>query len=126
MNIIIIEGRLTRDPESKTTQNGSTYTTFYVADERIAKGNEKKTTFHSCIAWGKKGEFVSQYFTKGKPISVIGNLQMEKYEKDGHEVTFYRVVADQVNFVVGDSSGKTEKPQQNELPFPEDDCGLSF
>lgn len=126
MNTIIIEGRLTKDPESKTTPNGSSYATFYIADDRIGKNNEKKTTFHSCIAWGKKGEFVCQYFTKGKPINVIGNLQMNKYEKDGQEITFYQVAVDQVNFVVGDSGQKTEKPQQNNLPFPDDDGGLSF
>lgn len=124
MNFITITGRLVKEPEKKTTSTGSTLASFYVADERPGKNGEKKTVYHSCTAWGKKGDFVLQYFHKGKPIGINGSIQMDSYEKDGEKVQFYKVVADEIFFLPGESA---QKPAQQNGGFdPNDTVDLDF
>ena len=84
MNKVILIGRLTSDPETRTSQTGVTSVTFTVAVDRFAsKDKEKEADFIRCVAWNKTGEFVGKYFTKGKPIALEGNIKTGSYEKDG-------------------------------------------
>lgn len=104
LNSITIMGRLTRDPTLRRTGNGTAVTSFTVACERdiAPQGQEKETDFIDCVAWRQTGEFVSQYFTKGRMIVVSGRLQIRKYtDKDGNKRTAAEVVADHCYF--GDS-----------------------
>lgn len=82
MNIAIISGRLVAEPELRTTQSGTSMTKFTVAVERrfVAKGQDKKSDFISCIAWGKTAEFVSKYFAKGAGIELHGEIITGSYE----------------------------------------------
>lgn len=100
-NKVIMMGRLTRDPELKTTPNGVSVCKFSIAvDRRFQnKGEEKKTDFFNVVAWRQTGEFVSRYFGKGNLILVEGELQTSKYtDKSGNEATWYDIVADRVCF----------------------------
>ena len=99
MNIIALSGRLTRDPELRYTQSQKPVCRFRIAVPR--PGTKDKADFISCIAWEKKAEFVSRYFTKGQRIEVSGVLTTREYEKDGERRTISEVRADQVFF--GDS-----------------------
>ena len=104
LNHITIMGRLTRDPELRRTGNGTAVASFTVACDRdvAPQGQDKETDFIDCVAWRKTGEFVSQYFTKGRMIVVDGRLQIRKYtDKDGNNRTAAEVVADHCYF--GDS-----------------------
>lgn len=101
MNVICLMGRLTADPELKTTQNGVSVTSFTLAVDRAytPKGQEKQTDFIQCVAWRNTAEFVSKYFRKGQRISLTGSLQSRKYtDKEGNNRTAFEVVADQVFF----------------------------
>ena len=101
LNIVVIMGRLTADPELRTTPNGVAVTSFSVAVERSyqKQGAERQTDFINVVAWRSTAEFVTRYFRKGSMIAVNGSLQMRKYtDKDGNNRTAYDVVADAVNF----------------------------
>ena len=114
MNKTITIGRLTSNPELRTSQNGSTSCRFTVAvDRNMGKDREKSTDFISCTAFGKNGEFVSKYFTKGSWIGVEGSLRTGSYKDKNHEdVTHYttEVWVDKVEFVgnKGDGGQQTQ------------------
>ena len=97
MNNIQLIGRLTADPDRRTTQSGITVTSFTLAVDRP---HVKETTdFINCVAWRQTGEFVAQYFTKGRKMGVSGILTTRRYEdKDGNKRTAVEVVVDQVDF----------------------------
>ena len=114
MNKTITIGRLTSNPELRTSQNGSTSCRFTVAvDRNMGKDRDKSTDFISCTAFGKNGEFVSRYFTKGSWIGVEGSLRTGSYKDRNHEdVTHYttEVWVDRVEFVgnKGDGGQQTQ------------------
>lgn len=103
LNKIILMGRLTRDPELRTTQSGVSVTSFTIAVDRDFKeGGEKKTDFINIVAWRNTAEFVGKYFAKGRMAIVEGRLQMRSWEdRDGKKRVSAEVVADNVYF--GDS-----------------------
>ena len=102
LNHITIMGRLTRDPELRTTQSGVSVTSFTVAVDRDfggRDGGERQTDFIDCVAWRSTGEFVSRYFHKGSMIVVSGRLQSRKWQdRDGNNRTSWEVNADNVYF----------------------------
>ena len=102
LNHITIMGRLTRDPELRTTQSGVSVTSFTVAVDRDfggRDGGERQTDFIDCVAWRQTGEFVSKYFHKGSMIVVSGRLQSRKWQdRDGNNRTSWEINADNVYF----------------------------
>lgn len=100
LNSVIIMGRLTADPELRTTTSGLSVTSFTVAVDRNYKsGEERETDFINCVAWRGTADFVTTYFKKGQMIAVQGSLQTRNYEdKNGNKRTAYDVVADNVSF----------------------------
>jgi len=100
LNKIILMGRLTRDPELRTTQSGVSVTSFTIAVDRDF--DKTATDFVDCVAWKNTAEFVSRFFTKGRMAVVSGRLQMRSWEdRDGKKRVSAEVVADNVYF--GDS-----------------------
>ena len=102
LNHIVIMGRLTRDPELRTTPNGVPVASFTVAvdqDYTSKDSGERQTDFINCVAWRSTGEFVSKYFSKGSMIVVSGRLQVRNYtDRDGNKRTAAEIVADNVYF----------------------------
>lgn len=101
LNVITIQGRLTKEPELRTTQNGVTVATFTVACEQdfVPQGGERGADFIDCVAWRGCGEFVCKYFQKGSMIVVTGRLQSRKWEdRDGNKRTSWEVNAGNVYF----------------------------
>lgn len=101
LNRVAIMGRLTRDPELRSTQSGTAVTSFSIAVDRDFKGKdgEKEADFLDIVAWRSTAEFVSRYFTKGNMIAVDGRLQTRSYEdKDGNKRKAVEIVADSVYF----------------------------
>ena len=104
LNKIILMGRLTKNPELRRTQSGTTVTSFTIAVDRDFKGQngEKETDFVDVVAWRSTAEFVAKYFTKGRMAVVEGRLQMRDWtDKEGNKRRSAEVVADNVYF--GDS-----------------------
>ena len=107
LNSVIIMGRLTADPELRTTPNGLSVTSFTVAVDRNYKsGDERQTDFISVVAWRGTADFVTRFFKKGQMIAVQGSLQVRNYEdKNGNKRTAYDVVADNVSFCGSKNEG---------------------
>ena len=105
LNHITIMGRLTRDPEMRTTQSGVAVASFTLAVDRDFSGRdgaEKQTDFIDCTAWRHTAEFVSKYFSKGRMAVVSGRLQIDNYtDNDGNKRKAAKVIADNIYF--GDS-----------------------
>lgn len=103
MNNVSLVGRLTRDPEIKTTNSGSTYARFSIAVDR--RGKDAGTDFINIVAFGKTSEFIERYFRKGQRIGINGRIQTGSYEgKDGKKVYTFDVIAENVEFVESKSA----------------------
>ena len=105
LNIIVLQGRLVRDPEMRNTQSGVAVASFTLAVDRDfggRDGGEKQTDFIDCTAWRHTAEFVSKYFSKGRMAVVSGRLQIDNYtDNDGNKRKSAKVIADNIYF--GDS-----------------------
>jgi single-strand DNA-binding protein len=100
LNVVVLSGRLTQDPELKTTANGISVCSFSIAVERRFKsGEERQSDFINIVTWRSSAEFVSKYFKKGQMIAIRGSIQTRRYQdKDGNNRTAFEVVADEVQF----------------------------
>ena len=97
-NLVVLGGRLTSDPELKTTPNGVSVTSFSIANDK-GFGENKKTSFINIVAWRSTAEFVTKYFTKGSLIEIEGSIQTRKYQdSNGKNHTIFEVVANKVDF----------------------------
>lgn len=122
MNKVILIGRLTSDPELRQTQSGTNSATFSVAVDRfMGKDKEKEADFIRCVAWGKTGEFVAKYFSKGKQIALEGNIKTGSYEKDGVKHFTTDVWVDKAEFAGSNPNGNNTQaaPQQTAAPAEE-------
>lgn len=99
LNNIIVMGRLTREPDLRTTQSGTAVTSFTLAVDRDFQRGEDKTDFIDCVAWRHTAEFVSKYFHKGQMAVVSGRLQSRKWmDQDGNKRTSWEILAENVYF----------------------------
>ncbi len=100
-NLVVLTGRLTADPELKTTQNGISVTTFSIAVNRNYRaGEEQQTDFINIVAWRQRAEFITKYFKRGSLIGIEGSIQTRKYQdKNGNNRTAFEVVVNNVQFV---------------------------
>lgn len=102
MNIAVLIGRLTDNPELRHTNSNIAVVRFSIAvDRRFARsGEERQTDFINIVAWRQQAEFICNYFKKGQQIAVEGSIQTRKYQdKDGNNRTAFEVVANNVSFV---------------------------
>lgn len=99
INRIVLIGRLTRDPESRTTGTGKSVVSFSIAVQKRMKPQDGSpdADFFNISAWGKTAEYVSNYLGKGRLVAVDGRLQSRKYTgSDGVNREVVEVVADNV------------------------------
>ena len=105
----ILMGNLTRDPELRTTPNGTSVCGFSLALNRSYRGSDgewqEATDFIDIVAWGPLGERVAQYLTKGRAALVNGRLQSRSWEQDGQKRSKVEVVANDVTFLGGQGAG---------------------
>ena len=105
-NKITLCGRICNDLSLKTTPQNISVLSFRMAVERQfqAKGEDRKVDFFNVVAWRNTAEFISRYFSKGKPILIDGEINSRKYtDKYGAEREVWEVVVDRACFV-GDKS----------------------
>ena len=125
MNVVILMGRMTRDPELKYTSGGKAYTSFTLAVQKMKDDAE----FIDCIAWEKTAETIAEYFRKGNRILVQGRLSVSSYEQNGEKRRMTRVVVNSFEFVesAGNSGNNSGYQQQqsfnnsNNKPVQNDD-----
>jgi single-strand DNA-binding protein len=126
MKQITIAGNIGKDAEVRSTQNGDKVTGWTLAVEERG-GQDKRTIWFDCTLWGKRGEALAPYLTKGGKVAVSGELSTREYEGK----TYLTVRADQVTLLGGKQSGNGDaggyqpEPQQrgrnddlgDEIPF---------
>ena len=101
LNKAILMGRLTRDPELRYTQSNIPVVTFSIAVDRnySNNGGDRQTDFIDIVAWRRTAEFVSQWFTKGQMIVVVGSIQSSRWQdKNGNNRTAIEFVVDNIYF----------------------------
>lgn len=96
INRVVLTGRLTRNPELKTTQNGLSVASFTIAVNRQFSDSQGKrgADFISCVAWRKSAENLCKYTHKGSLIGIDGRLQTRSYDNNGQKVFVTEVVVD--------------------------------
>lgn len=130
LNKVLFAGNLTRDPELRYTAGGTPVCNISIAANRYwndkSSGEKKEeTTFMRVTVWGKSGETVAQYFTKGMPIYVEGRLQCRSWETDdGQKRSSVDIVAESWQFVGSKSDGQSggqnsqaSVPAEDDIPF---------
>lgn len=118
MNKVILMGRLTTDPELKTTPNGISVTSFSLAVDRnyVKQGSERKTDFINIVAWRQRAEFICKYFTKGQLIALDGSIETRSYvDKNGNNRTAFEVVVENAYFT-GDKRNSQQGGYQQYQP----------
>lgn len=138
LNIIVVMGRLTRDPELRRTQNGTAVTSFTLACDRDFKSADgtKETDFIDVVAWKGTAEMAAKYFTKGRMAAVKGRLQFRDWQgRDGNNRRSAEVIAESVFFADSKPSGaavpasggvNVTGPDLHELDEDEADGDLPF
>ena len=112
MNKVILMGRLTANPECKQTQNGISVCRFTIAVNRpYQKDKQQESDFINCQAWRNTADFISRYFSKGKPIVVEGSLRNNNYtDQNGVKHYSIEVLVSNVEFTISD----TQNAQQGQ------------
>jgi single-strand DNA-binding protein len=120
LNKVFLIGNLTRDPELRVTPKGTAICQFGIAVNRQFKdesgATRDETTFVDIEAWGKQGELVSKYLSKGSPAMVEGRLKLDQWEDktSGQKRSKLKVVLDNVQFLStrgGGGGGASAAPQ---------------
>ena len=109
MNKVVLIGRLTKDPELKYTPgDGTAICRITVAVARAFKKDE--TDFINCVAFGKTGETIAQYFTKGRQIALAGNIRTGSYQaQDGTKMYTTNVIIENFEFVGNNSNDSSNQ-----------------
>ena len=122
LNNINVMGRLTKDPEMRTTNTGKFVTSFTLAVDRDFE--KDKADFFQCVAWNKTAEFVNRYFTKGQLVVVSGSMQSREWkdQKDNKRLS-WEIKVSNVYFaesrrqVEVEATDFKEIEDEGELPF---------
>lgn len=123
MNRFFAIGRLTKDPEKRTTQNGTSVCTFTLAvDRRFKNANgEREADFFPVVCWRQTADFVAEYLSKGKLAGVIGEMQTRSYEKDGVKRYVTECVAEDVKILSPKNEGVAQTREPEMTPVNGDD-----
>ncbi len=134
LNKVMLIGRLTRDPEARTTPQGTPITSFSIATGRVWKDQngvqQEKTEFHNVVAWRRLAEITAQYLTKGRQIYIEGYLQTQSWDDKTSGQKRYRTEIVAENMIMlgnkGDSGMKMTSgtatsftPTAQQSPSPE-------
>jgi len=134
MNKIILMGRLTRDPELRTTESGISRTTFSLAVQRKTKNEDGnyEVDFIDCVTWRDTADVIFKHFRKGSQICVEGSIRKDSFtDKDGNTKYNTYVLVDGFDFVGTQKETQSEtQPSGNESILADeielDDDSLPF
>lgn len=117
MNEFFMLGRLTKDPEMRTTTTGTSVCNFSVAvDRNFKREGEPEADFFNCTAFGKRAEVIGKYFQKGKPIQLRTEVRNNNYEKDGVKHYGFSFIVNDFSFVPNDKTANNNPNNQDYVP----------
>ncbi len=121
-NLVILIGRLGKDPETKQLA-GTTLCTFTLCTSEKYKNKQgekvEDTTWHNIEIWGKLADVAGQYLKKGSLVSIDGKIKMDTYEKDGEKRTATKIRVDNFKMLGGPEQAHQSKPEQSHTPKKE-------
>ena len=121
MNSLHIIGRLTKNPELRTTSTGLSVCSFTVAvNRKKTKDGQQETDYFNVTAWRERGETCAKYLSKGKKVSVVGPVSVRTWESNGKHGASLEVTAEEVEFL--SPRGETQPAQ----PEPQVDQQTGF
>lgn len=120
MNSCNFTGRLTKDPELKTTQSGKKYTMFCLAVDGIKdKDGNKTADFVDFIAWNKSAEIIAQYARKGSKLGVSGRLHTTIKEDNGEKRKYTEIIVNEFDLLDSKPKDQAEQPQEQPQEIPD-------
>ena len=113
INRVVLVGRLTKEPELRTTQSGAKVCQYTLAVNRTRKAEgQPDADFINCVTWNKQAENMAQYLHKGSLVGVEGRIQTRSYDdSNGRKVYVTEVITDSVQFI--ESKQKAQQNQNN-------------
>ncbi len=121
INRVVLVGRITKDPELRKTQSGTSVVSFTIACNRRVPSQGQDADFINCVAWDKTADFMTQYVKKGALLGLEGRIQTRSYDdRDGKRVYVTEVVADSVQFL--ESKKQAENVQNEAYPVQNNEC----
>lgn len=116
LNKVILGGRLTADPELKTTSKGTPVCSFTIAVNRRFAADQ--VDFINCLAWRNQAEFLCKYFRKGSSVCVVGAIQTRSWTDQNNQKRYAtEVLADEINFVdTKDNNAGGQGPTDQDAP----------
>jgi len=129
MNRVVLIGRLTKDPELRTSKSGKNKATFTLAVNRRTtnEDGEHQADFISCVAWNSTADTIAKYFKKGKEVAIEGRIQTGSYDAfDGTKRYTTDVVVDNLTFIGNkNTNDKQEESSKNVNELFEEEIELS-
>jgi len=123
MNRYLGIGRLVRDAELRYTAGGTAVTKFSICINKVWKdkdGNrQERPNFFDCVLWGKYGETMQKYLTKGKQIAVDGELDQSAWQNNGKNYSKVQIIVNELQLLQSPKGVNTEPPPKNDAP-PDD------
>jgi single-strand DNA-binding protein len=120
LNVVVLSGRLGKDPELKNTQSGKSVGTFSIAVDR-GYGDKKKTIWMNIEVWGKTAEAVARLVTKGKRVEVTGELDEDSWvDQSGQKKSRFKIVANKVDIIDFPENGNSTQSNdvdESDIPF---------
>lgn len=101
INRVVLVGRLTKDPELRRTQSGTSVVSYTIAvNRRSAQPGQPDADFINCVAWNKTAELMAQYLRKGSLIGIEGRIQTRSYDnQQGQKVYITEVLVNMIQFL---------------------------
>ena len=124
INTAILLGRLTREPDTRTTQSGTPVASFTLAVDRGRRDENGQTQadFIPCVAWQKTAETIGRYVTKGQLIAVRGRIQTRRYkDRDGFDRSMTEVIVDEFSF----AESRRQQADDGYAPAPQPAYGTT-
>lgn len=128
MNKVILMGNLTRDPEKRYSNTGDiAIVKFSLAiSRRFKKDGQPDADFINCTAFGKTGDFINNYFTKGKKIAVSGRIQTSSWEDDTGKRQYRTEVIVEEAYFAESKQSNNGNTQSMERPAPQTQANNGF
>jgi single-strand DNA-binding protein len=126
-NTVIIAGRLTRDSEMSFTNSGTTLVKLSLAVNRSVKKNdqwEDEASFFDATIWGKRGEVLNQYLSKGQQVIITGELKQERWENEGQKRSKVTIHVNDIQLVGGKSSSQIDQQEYSPKTDPRHNTGF--
>src|SRR3990170_1176693 len=123
VNKVILIGRLGRDPELKYTPSGAPVAKFSIATDEVFKDRsgeqQRRTEWHTIVAWSKLAEICGEYLTKGKQVYIEGSIRSRQWEdQSGNKRTSYEIVARQMTMLGSRGDSERVAPERPAAPQP--------